>query len=98
MGATAEFHRHTGHIDNTHHIGVFLTEHGYSASGLGLVDRHLLHLELVGVSNPAVDQCLNTLQLLAAHSPRAMEVEPQAIEIHQRSGLTNAWIHHLLQG
>ena len=95
MGATAEFHRHSRHVDNAHHIGVLLTKHGHSASSLGLVDRHLLHLELMGIGDPAVDQNLNTLQLLGAHSPRAMEVETQTIEVHQRSGLANAWIHHL---
>ena len=98
MGAAAELHRHPGHIDDTHHIGIFLAEHRHSTSRLGLIDRHLLHLEAVSLSDPTVDQGLDLSQLLRGDRTRAMEVEAESIEVHQRTGLTDAWIHHLLEG
>ena len=98
MGAAAELHRYAGHINHPHHIGIFLAEHRHSTSRLGLLDRHLLHLEAVGLSNPAVDQRFDLSQLLRGDRRRAMEIEAQPVEIHQGARLTDARIHHLLQG
>ena len=83
VGAAAELHRHTGHVDHPHHIGVLLTEHRHGTGRLGLIDRHLLHLQRMGLVDPTVDQGFNLLQLIRRHRRGAVEVESQAIEIHQ---------------
>ena len=98
MGTAAEFHRHTGHVNNAHHIGVFLSEHRHSTRSLGLLDRHLLHLQGMSLTDPAIDQGFDLLELIRLHRPRAVEVEAQALEIHQGSGLANPGVHHLLEG
>ena len=83
MGAAAELHRHTRHIHDTHHIGVLLAEHRHRTSGLGGINGHLLHRQGVGLSNPAVDQPIDLLQFISADRPRAVEVKPQTIKVHQ---------------
>ena len=98
VGATAELHRHPGYIHHPHHLGVFLAEHGQGAGGLGLLDRHLPHLQVVGIGDPAVDAGLQPLQFGGRDRPGAVEVEAQPIEIHQGAGLGDGGIHQLFQG
>ena len=97
MGAAAELHRHTGNINDAHHIGVLLPKHRHSAGRFGLINRHLLHVKPVGFGNPSVDQCFDLHQLLRRHRVRGVEVEAQSIEIHQGTGLADPRIHHLLE-
>ena len=96
MGATAKLHRHAGHIDNTHHIGIFFAEHCHRTSGLGCLDRHLLHFKRMSIGDPAIDQVLDPFQLFGCDRTRAMKIETQTIEIHQRASLADARVHHLL--
>ncbi|CAI8249622.1 MAG: Uncharacterised protein [Prochlorococcus marinus str. MIT 9313] len=89
MGSAAKFHRHTWHIHHAHHIGVLLSEHRYSAGSLGLLDRHLLNNQIMRFRNPTVNQNLNLLEFLGRNSSRTVEVEAQAIEVHQRTCLAD---------
>ena len=98
MGAAAELHRNAWHIHHPHHLGVLLAKHGHGTSSLGLIDRHLLHLQGMGIADPAIDQGFDLADLGRRHRPGAVEIEAQTIKIHQRTGLANPGIHHLLEG
>ena len=97
MGAAAQLHRHPGHIHHPHPIAVLLTKHRHRARSTGPLDLHLLHLQRMGIGDPAVDQRLDPLQLRPAHRPGAVEIEAEPLEIHQRAGLGDRRIHHLLE-
>ena len=98
MGAAAQLHRDARHIHHPHHVAVSLAEHRHGAGGAGLLDRHLLNLQGVGIGNPAVDQGLDPLQFGRRHGTGAVEVEAEPLEIDQRTGLADRGIHHLLEG
>ncbi|CAI8183306.1 MAG: Uncharacterised protein [Prochlorococcus marinus str. MIT 9215] len=63
MGAATKFHRHAWYIDNPHDFGVLLAKHRNRTSRLGLINGHLLNVQIMSCSNPAIDQKLNLFKL-----------------------------------
>ena len=67
------------------------------AAALGLGDGHLLRDEVGGVSDPAVDERLDLLELRGAGTRGGVKVEAEAFGVDEGTRLRDVFAHHPLE-
>ena len=98
MGAAAEFHGNAGKVDDSDFRAVFFTEHGYCALGFGFGDGHCGDFRVLCLGDPGVDLVFDLLQFGGSDGTGTVEVEPEAIETDEGTGLTDTGIDDRFEG